>query len=629
MKKSTISKNKSIRASSNYKKILTISLIVIASLVTGLYVLGSAAQKGTINLVGAGSKGSNTLSSKVSSDKLTTTRTTSGNATANQNTGTNAFAGSNLGGKAVKKEEEDDNDSNIVKTVITGAQVVQTLVGLTNGVNNPLEAYNLAVNVNNVAREITNKDDGGGEASDLEKTKALTAKQTAGETAEQKELRAKLTSGGMGAGISGTNGDGDQYKKEVFEKPNELGGTTTTTREIKVDKQSGNSEGSVSIIKKDEKDKTISEVNLTASTTVKDGKNVTIVKNEDTNKVVFTGVTSGSAADIIAPKKNNSGPTAPNAPSKTNSANGTNPDKLCKAGNITVAAGTWVSTGATMGEGKETQRQCVQIDENCDHKGSRACSEVYSADPTSVVLPVSAGVEYTQGLASNDPKAEKDQKVKANCYNGAEVVPSGNSREDKGVCEDGGWMTQAAYNAMLLKQFKESNKLKPCTEGKQSINGVEVWITCNGNSVANSITCNEGKFDDNGKCVPSNSIVETAINVAINTGLGAAAQNPELVVSALSGAAGAPATIGTFVGAGVPFVANVISSAAEAPDAGYIDNIVGFGSGMSAAGAMLPVCISSTLLNPILFPLCEAASFTGGALIGSKATDVIVHVLDN
>lgn len=72
--------------------------------------------------------------------------------------------------------------------------------------------------------------------------------------------------------------------------------------------------------------------------------------------------------------------------------------------------------------------------------------------------------------------------------------------------------------------------------------------------------------------------------------------------------------------------AGIYETIIEAPDAGYVDNVVGAGTGLSTAVAMWPVCLSSGLINPVLVPLCEAASFTGGALFGSKATDVVVNM---
>lgn len=70
----------------------------------------------------------------------------------------------------------------------------------------------------------------------------------------------------------------------------------------------------------------------------------------------------------------------------------------------------------------------------------------------------------------------------------------------------------------------------------------------------------------------------------------------------------------------------IYETIAEAPDAGVVDNVVGFGSGMATAGVALPVCTIVGLGNPILVGGCEAVAFTGGALFGSKATDVVVNM---
>ena len=75
--------------------------------------------------------------------------------------------------------------------------------------------------------------------------------------------------------------------------------------------------------------------------------------------------------------------------------------------------------------------------------------------------------------------------------------------------------------------------------------------------------------------------------------------------------------------------AGIYETISEAPDAGIVDNVVGFGSGMATAGVALPVCTIVGLGNPILVGGCETLAFTGGALFGSKATDVVVNMLDN
>ena len=131
---------------------------------------------------------------------------------------------------------------------------------------------------------------------------------------------------------------------------------------------------------------------------------------------------------------------------------------VCRAGNVTVAVGTWVATGANMGDDKLNERQCTQIIAGCGHSGSRACSEVFAADPTMVVLPNNPGTEYVVGMAPYEVSVKEVPKVYKNCINDGETVPTGNARPEVGVCYDGVWKTQEEYQALVMDEYEQNKQ---------------------------------------------------------------------------------------------------------------------------------------------------------------------------
>jgi nitrite reductase/ring-hydroxylating ferredoxin subunit len=149
--------------------------------------------------------------------------------------------------------------------------------------------------------------------------------------------------------------------------------------------------------------------------------------------------------------------------------------KICNTGSagVNVEAGKWVATGYGLDKDGNrctssgcSQRECVQITDSCGHSKPKPCDVQYKTDPTSVVLPPSAGTEYTAGLTPAEiAKAEADAKAKGEappakvlpknqCYDkstsGQWVIvtdgtPKSGSPDE--VCGDGKFVKKTAYDA--------------------------------------------------------------------------------------------------------------------------------------------------------------------------------------
>ncbi len=260
-----------------------------------------------------------------------------------------------------------------------------------------------------------------------------------------------------GAGYEGEDKDGNKVSKDISTSRNAMGGETTTTISTKEEVKTGNISQTRQIVIKDEKGTTVDDTTATLKRTkTDDGKYVDETTLTRDGKVVLS---TGRSTSLITPSG-----TAANNPTNSTNPNSSVPARQteqvikCKAGNVTVAAGTWVATGYNMG-GDGSQRQCTKINDDCTHSGSVACHEVYAEDPTKVVLPTGAGAEYTVGKPSSEVNPRETPKVLATCVANGETVPSGNAREEIGVCNDGKWIDKETYVTEQLNIFERNQEV--------------------------------------------------------------------------------------------------------------------------------------------------------------------------
>ncbi|MBP9702142.1 hypothetical protein KBD69_00500 [Candidatus Woesebacteria bacterium] len=260
-----------------------------------------------------------------------------------------------------------------------------------------------------------------------------------------------------GAGYDGEDKEGNKVSKNITTARNALGGETTTTVSTKEEVKTGNINQTRQIVVKDDKGTTVDDTTATLKRT----------KSENGEYVDETSLTRGGK--VVLNTGRGATVTTPSNTSATNPSNPTNPNSYiparqteqtnkCKAGNVTVSSGTYVATGFNMG-GDGNQRQCVQLDAKCGHINSRPCHEVYMENPAQVILPTGAGAEYTVGKPSSEVSPRETPKVLATCIANGETVPSGNAREEIGVCNDGKWIDKETYVAEQLNVFERNQEI--------------------------------------------------------------------------------------------------------------------------------------------------------------------------
>lgn len=136
---------------------------------------------------------------------------------------------------------------------------------------------------------------------------------------------------------------------------------------------------------------------------------------------------------------------------------------------VTIPSGTWAASGKNMGEGKESQRECVKCD-NGKWVDSAACHDKYAEDPSSVILPPAAGNEYTTGTKTKPGAgtSTSDPDFQENCYTGGLINPTGTQRgTDR--CLDGSWVPEAKFDEEKAKTCdpekakynKDTNRCEP------------------------------------------------------------------------------------------------------------------------------------------------------------------------
>lgn len=131
----------------------------------------------------------------------------------------------------------------------------------------------------------------------------------------------------------------------------------------------------------------------------------------------------------------------------------------CAIGNgVKVAPGSFVATGAGLDDkgqrctsGGCSKRECVEILDGCGHGRVVACDVQYAINPSSVVLPVSAGSEYIIGMTDAEVKAEqvkdknfKKPEIDKNCYDKGGTIRTTGTQLDDQRCVDGSWQKDAS-----------------------------------------------------------------------------------------------------------------------------------------------------------------------------------------
>jgi len=127
----------------------------------------------------------------------------------------------------------------------------------------------------------------------------------------------------------------------------------------------------------------------------------------------------------------------------------------CPGGNgVKIPPGSFVATGYGLDDnghkcttGGCSKRECVEIKDDCSHGVVRACNVQYSINPSSVILPFSAGSEYTIGMTEAevkekqkaDPTFKKPEIVK-NCYEGNGTIQTTGTLKGNTRCVDGAWL---------------------------------------------------------------------------------------------------------------------------------------------------------------------------------------------
>lgn len=150
--------------------------------------------------------------------------------------------------------------------------------------------------------------------------------------------------------------------------------------------------------------------------------------------------------------------------------------KICNVREgVNVEAGKWVPTGFGLDSNLKRcttsgcpLRECIQITQNCEHgKVAKPCSIQYKSDPSSVILPASAGPEYTIG----ETTAEVQKKIKEAITNNQPIptdhvaqkqchlkdksgvwiiVPTGALQDkDKTRCFNGDWKSETDFDTNM------------------------------------------------------------------------------------------------------------------------------------------------------------------------------------
>ncbi len=177
-------------------------------------------------------------------------------------------------------------------------------------------------------------------------------------------------------------------------------------------------------------------------------------------------VRDGQADPVVRPPANAPANLPANPPATLPSNRST-----CQGGaaGVNIPDGAWASTGAGYGCSGATncpQRECTQC-VNGVWKGSKACNVQYAENPSSVVLPVGAGTEYTDGKTAAQVRADAANNIappppaKAVCFikNEAGVwvnVPSGTALTNNQVCSDGQTVSSETYQTDKNKECEIS-----------------------------------------------------------------------------------------------------------------------------------------------------------------------------
>lgn len=159
------------------------------------------------------------------------------------------------------------------------------------------------------------------------------------------------------------------------------------------------------------------------------------------------GDAQSSSPPAITPPVASTPPTV-NKQSKPDSCEGGNGVKLTP-GKYAATGYGWTGTGRDLNSGAK-QRECVYIDENCNHGPAVACDVVYKEDPTKVILPVSAGKEYYAGLKDDTPKP------KENCYDQSGVIMVTGDKNGEERCLNGDWQPDRSKTCSSNQTYNSS-----------------------------------------------------------------------------------------------------------------------------------------------------------------------------
>lgn len=397
---------------------ITVFFYNIIAKPTDINLVGSRLGSGTKSTGGGATSTVTTTTQK--NDSKTTVVETKPVPKNNSNGGDDAFAGVQLGGGASNKDV-------IAETMVKVVDFIEstTHVEISSSNNKSLGETGSTQNNNSKTNE-------NGRCSD--------------DSCVQKSNSEVFSSITMGAGVKGEDKDGNQYQKEVVNAPNALGGKTTTTTITSTDPEKQTIHQTREIVIKDSNNK---EVDKTVTTFTRE-------KNQDGT---YKDQTSFSRNGKPSFETNKTAPVLKSSKVdttlKSQQTNQGNEITKCKAGNVIVASGTWVATGNTF-SGDSSQRECTQISSDCTHKGSAACHVVFAENPSQVILPISAGTEYTLGKPVSEVNSKDIPKLSANCIANGETVTSGTEREEIGVCDDGHWIEKEQYIANQLTNFEHN-----------------------------------------------------------------------------------------------------------------------------------------------------------------------------
>lgn len=227
----------------------------------------------------------------------------------------------------------------------------------------------------------------------------------------------------------------------------------------------------------------------------------------------------------------------------------TTPPKVCNVNTgVNIEAGKYAATGrgldangAVCTQNGCPSRECVQIKADCSHGPSVKCHEQNAAQPGSVIMPPSAGPEYTSGMTPAQAKeAEKialakgqklPDKPKEQCYDKSSsgtwvIVVDGTrkSSDSTQYCGDGDWKPVPIESDFALNLTKaEQDRIKDlqiaCEAGGKEFVGGQCITKNELNAVITSCSKELGSTIDltTGICVKNPQFVAPPANKLISS----------------------------------------------------------------------------------------------------------------